>query len=181
MTFLRTPTESPLYPPDEAQYGYVPHFTKVFALQPAAYAAWQALNRSVKSATDLRRYELVTLAAARALDSRYCSLAHATVLQDKLFSTAALRMVVADYRAAGLPDEEVAMMDFAGLVARDPNAVTAADVERLRGHGFTDAEIFEIVLIVCARRFFSGVLSAVGAEPDPYDGLDPEVRSMLSN
>ncbi|MBO4274307.1 hypothetical protein [Microbispora triticiradicis] len=75
---------------------------------------------------------------------------------------------------------DVAVMDFADRVARDPTGATEGDVAVLRGHGLADADILQIVLAVCLRRFFSGVLSAVGAVPDPvFDGLPAGVRAAV--
>ncbi|MEU8007852.1 hypothetical protein AB0B66_42410 [Catellatospora sp. NPDC049111] len=48
----------------------------------------------------------------------------------------------------------------------DPTTITEQDAAPLRGFGLTDADILQVVLAVCIRRFFSGVLSAVGADPD---------------
>jgi AhpD family alkylhydroperoxidase len=154
MTYLRTPDQSPLYPVEQAAHGYVPNYTRVFALVPEAYAGWRQLGTSIKHAMDERRFELATVAAARAVGSAYCTLAHEKVLRDRFADRAELDPV------------DLSIMDFAGRVAADPNGVTAADADVLRGHGLSDVEIFQIVLAACARRFFSGVLSATGALPD---------------
>ena len=41
--------------------------------------AWRGLQGSIRQNLSVRRYELVTLAAAQALDSRYCLLAHGAI------------------------------------------------------------------------------------------------------
>jgi uncharacterized peroxidase-related enzyme len=180
MTYLSTPAASPLYQADHAAVGYVPNYTRVFALRPEVYAGWRQLSGAVRAGMDERRYELVTLAAARRLDSTYCGLAHAAVLRDRFYDDAALRAIVVDHHNAGLGPVDVAVMDFAGRVAADPATVTAADAESLRQQGLSDVEILQVVLAACVRRFFSGVLSAVGAVPDAvYDGLDADVRAAL--
>jgi len=182
MTYLDTPEESPLYPVAEAALGYVPNYTRVFALQPAAYPAWQELVRTATAGMDKRRYELVTLAAARRLGSRYCGLAHAKVLRDQYYDDAAMLAITADHHQAGLSDVDVAIMDFAERVAADPTQVGAADIDELRRHGLSDVDIFQVVLTVNLRRFFSGTLSASGAEPDGiFDQLDPRLRSALTH
>lgn len=163
MTYLATPAESPLYA-DQADY--IPNYLRVFALRPDAYAGWEKLAGSVRDGMDLRRYELVTLAAARRLGSDYCTLAHAKVLRDRFYDEAQLRAIIADHRSAGLGPVDVAIMDFADKVAADPTAVTEQDAAPLRGFGLSDTDVMQIVLAVCIRRFFSGVLSAVGADPD---------------
>ena len=57
------------------------NFEKAFSLRPEIYAAWVALNGSIKTTMDLRRYELATLAAAGRLRSTYRCLAHALGVQ----------------------------------------------------------------------------------------------------
>ena len=163
MTYLDTPAESPLY---ADQTGYIPNYLRVFALRPDAYAGWQQLAGSVRDGMDLRRYELVTLAAARRLGSDYCTLAHAKVLRERFYDEPRLRAIIADHHSAGLDPVDVAIMDFAGKVAADPTTVTDTDAARLREFGLSDTDVLQIVLAVCIRRFFSGVLSAVGADPD---------------
>ena len=40
-----------------------PNFARSFAMRPAVFEAWQQLNGAIKESSDLRRYELATLAA----------------------------------------------------------------------------------------------------------------------
>lgn len=70
MTYLRTPEHSDLYGPNLANLGYVANYTRVFALAPEVCAGWLQLIAAVKTGMDERRYELVTLVAARRLGSR---------------------------------------------------------------------------------------------------------------
>src|SRR5262249_2311877 len=136
---------------DAARLGYVANYTKLFALAPDAYDAWQHLNGSIKEGMELRRYELVTLAAARRLRSSYCSLAHGSVLASKFFSAESVGKIAADHRDAGLDPVDVAIMDFAEKVATDASAITESDVDALREHGIDDREIFQVVLAAAAR------------------------------
>ncbi|WP_238010417.1 carboxymuconolactone decarboxylase family protein [Dactylosporangium sp. AC04546] len=166
MTYLETPDESPLYQPEIDRFGYVPNYTRVFALRPEVYGAWAGLGRSVKSGMDLRRFELATLAAARTLRSSYCALAHGSVLLQQFFDADTLRRIAVDHHDAGLDPADVAVMDFAEKVAGDPTAITASDVDVLRRHGLTDTDILDVALAAALRCFFSTVLDAVGTEPD---------------
>ena len=43
------------------------NYEHAFAERPEVYAAWGQLNGAIKAGMDLRRYELVTVAAARRL------------------------------------------------------------------------------------------------------------------
>lgn len=58
-------TTAAMYDDDIADQGFVAAHTKVMALNPGAYAAWEALIGEIARPLGLRRYELVTLAAAQ--------------------------------------------------------------------------------------------------------------------
>lgn len=171
-----------LYRTNEAQLGYVPNYLKAFAHRPEVLAAWGQLLGAIRGNMDPRRYELATLAAAGALRSTYCMLAHSTVLiRSKIFTEEEVRAVARDYRTAGLTPAEVAMMAFAEKVTREAHAVTAADLDELRRHGFADTEILDIVLAAAARCFFSKTIDGVGAEADPaFASLDVGLRALLA-
>jgi alkylhydroperoxidase family enzyme len=73
------------------------------------------------------------------------------------------------------------MMAFAEQVARDATAITQADVDALRAHGFSDAEVFDIITAAAARCFFSKTLDALGIAPDAsYGALEPDLRDALT-
>jgi uncharacterized peroxidase-related enzyme len=171
-----------LYDADRTAFGRLPNFTQAFSLRPGAYRAWRQLNGAIKSEADLRRYELATLAAARRLRSSYCALAHGSVLAEQFMEPDAVRAAAIDYRAAGLDDVDVAVMDLADQVAADATAVTQADFDRLRSLGLSDAEILDVVLAAAARCFFSKVLDALDARPDKEfaDDLDPPLLAALT-
>lgn len=51
--------------------GYIPNYLQAFSMRPEVYDAWGSLLGSIRSKMRLRRYELVTLAAAMALGCTY--------------------------------------------------------------------------------------------------------------
>jgi uncharacterized peroxidase-related enzyme len=154
------------------------NYERAFAERPEVYAAWAGLNGAIKTGMDLRRYELVTLAAARRLRSSYCCLAHGTVLQER-FGEPVLEIAL-DHRAAGLDEVDVAVMDLAERVVDDATSIAEADLERLRDLGLSDADIMDVVLAAAARCFFSKTLDALGVRADAsYRGLEPELRDAL--
>jgi uncharacterized peroxidase-related enzyme len=166
---------------DRARMGYVPNFARAFAHRPAVYEAWQQLNGALKETMEPRRYELVTLAAARRLRSSYCALSHGKVLADQLVEPDTVRDLAADHRSAAVEPVDVAVMDLAEKVVDDATAVTEADIERLRELGLTDAEIFDVVAAAAARCFFSKALDALGVHADAvYMEMDPALREALT-
>jgi alkylhydroperoxidase family enzyme len=166
MTYLSTPAESPLYDNPLARLGYIPNWARVFALTPDAYQAWTALLAAIKAGMDERRFQLVPLTAARALSSRYCTLAYVATLSEKFFDDTTLAAILADRHNAGLDPADVAAMDFAERIAANPADAAPADIDAMHHSGLSDVDIMWIVLAVMARRFFSGTLDAVAAQPD---------------
>jgi uncharacterized peroxidase-related enzyme len=115
----------------------------------------------------LRRYELATIAAASALRCTYCTVAHGAVLAANFFTPEQVVVLAHDFHAAGLEPVDVAIMELAQKVALHAHEVTEGDIDRLRGLGLGDTEIFDVVLVAAARSFFSKSLDAMAAEPDP--------------
>lgn len=170
-----------LYDAERDRLGYVANMAMIFSHRPQVYAGWRALLGSIAGSMDARRYELVTLAAARALRSSYCMLAHGEVLADRFLEADELRAVAADHRGAPLDDVEIAVMDLAEQVVRDATAVTQAQIDRLRTLGLSDAEIFDVVAAAAARCFFSKTLDALGVQPDAeFAQLDTAFREALT-
>lgn len=164
MAFISTPEPAgDFLEQNRATAGHIPNFVTTFAARPDVFDAWKALNGAIKSNMDLRRYELATLAAATALKSSYCSLAHGQVLAEKFFS---------DDEVAALVDEppadpvDAAVMTFARKVALAADSVTESDVDDLRALGLSDEDVLDITLAAAARSFFSKTLDATGTTPD---------------
>jgi uncharacterized peroxidase-related enzyme len=188
MTFIETVPEgdasgelTQMYETDREMFGHVPNFTRAFSHRPDVYAAWRQLNGALKANMDLRRYELATVAAARRLRSSYCTLAHGSVLMDKFVTPDELAAIVSDHQAAGLEPVDVAVMNLADKVAQDATSVTQADIDALRAHGLSEADVFDVIAAAAARCFFSKVLDGVGAQPDAkYAELDAPLRETLT-
>lgn len=149
---------------------------KAFGLRPDVLRAWQQLNGAIKASSDLRRYELATLAAARRLRSSYCCLAHGKVLAEQFYDFETVPRL-----PEGLDEADRATMAFAEKVVDDATSITQADVEELRAHGLSDAEVCDVVLAATARCFFSKTLDALGAQPDAsYRELGPAFTGPLT-
>ena len=154
-----------MYATDQERWGFLPNFTLAFSHHPEAYGGWLQLITAIRGGMDLRRFELATLAAARTIKTTYCSIAHARMLR-QWFDPEAIAALAKDHHDAGLDEVDVAIMDFAERVARDPVAITEDDINTLRVHGLDDRDILDLVLAVGARSFFATVIEALGARAD---------------
>jgi len=166
---------------DRAQRGYLPNYARGFAHRPAVYSAWKGLLGAVTANMDERRYELATLAAARRLRSSYCALAHGKVLADRFLTEADVEALARARPVEALDDLDRAVMELADKVAADATAVTQHDVDRLRAHGLSDAEIADVVLAAAIRCFYSKTLDGRGIEPDAaFQELPVSLRDALT-
>lgn len=155
-------------PPADADAD-VPNFERAFAQRPEVYAAWVALNTTIKAGMDPRRYELVSIAVARALTSSYCALAHATVALGRELATPDELL-----DPSTLPPADQAVIAFVTRIAGDATAITASDVSTLRDHGLGEQAITDVIVAATARCFFAKTLDATGAQPDAkYAALEP--------
>ncbi len=178
MAFIGTPNDPEMFAANRAPAGHVPNFVHTFAARPAVYEAWKQLVRTIQESMDLRRYELATLAAATALKSSYCSLAHGQILADKFYTAEEVAALV-DEPAYDPIDR--AVMAFARQIALAADTVTQADVDALKALGLTDADVLDVALAAAARAFFSKTLDATGTQPDEaFNGLPEMLRKALT-
>ena len=83
--------------------GFVYSHTQVMAINPEAHEAFEALIRAIVPSIGVRNYELATLAAARAIRSPHCLLAHGRkTLRAEALTEDQLERVARDYETAGL-------------------------------------------------------------------------------
>jgi len=89
--------------------------------------------------------------------------------------------VQSDFRKAGLPDKDVAMLSYAEKVAQDASGISQADIDALRAAGFSDRQISDIALCAAFRCFVSRFFDAVGAGTEPaFIDSDESFRSAMT-
>ncbi|PWB54064.1 MAG: hypothetical protein C3F13_07165 [Anaerolineales bacterium] len=108
-------------------------------------------------------------------------LAHGALLRKNFFTVEQLLAVVADFRQAGLSEQEVALMTFAQKVIQHPGEITEVDINALRAYDLSDEQVLDLVVVITARSFFSKTLDALKIQPDDvYKDLEPELIQALS-
>jgi len=186
MAFIRTtePAQADsvvtaMYLRQQSSWGYVPNYAKVFSHRPEVLARWGQLLAEIKRPMDKRRFELVTFAAAHELGNASCTLAHGRKLRE-FFGDDDIVAIAAQRLPTTLSAAEQAMLRFARQIARDAASVTSAQVDELKAHGYSDAEVFDIAATAAGRAFFAKLLDALGVEPDsPFLALDAALREPL--
>jgi uncharacterized peroxidase-related enzyme len=170
-----------MYQEIEKRVGYFPNWVQAFSPRPGVWEGWDRLVSAIRGNMSVRMYELATLAAARALRSTYCSLAHGTVLAEKVSDATAVAAIMDDSDQAPITPAERAMMRFAERVVREADRITASEIDGLHAHGFSDAEIFDMAAAASARCFFAKLLDALGVQADArFSGLDATLLQSLT-
>jgi uncharacterized peroxidase-related enzyme len=74
--------------------------------------------------------------------------------------------VQTDYRAAGLAAREIALLDYAVKLTKDPCGVSCGDLESLRSHGYSDEQLVDAVQCIGYFNFINRVLDGLGVDPE---------------
>lgn len=174
------PHVAAMYAHDLEADGFVFSHTRAMAVNPEAHAAFEALVRAVVPSIGLRVYELATLAAAAAIGSAHCLLAHGRKTLDAgILDEEALALALRDPESAGLDERDVAVMAFAARLSQDAASMTDEDSARLRAVGFSDRQIVDIALAAGARNHFSRTLQALAVPIEDVPRLSPGLSQTL--
>lgn len=157
-----------IFQAQKAQLGFVMAAARCLTTRADLLPAYTDFVNTMRDGFSLgqRGWKLITLIAAREVKSTYCSHVYGKQLIAELGSKEAVLLVQRDFRDAGLPAREVAMLEYAQKVARDASQVTEQDIARLRLADFTDVEISDIALCAAFRCFIARYFDAIGAGPE---------------
>ena len=169
------------YEGQRAAWGFLPNYAPAFSTRPEVARAWNALNLAVRGGMDRRRFEIATIAAARARRSTYCTAAHSAFLRDVCGDEATMAAIAEHPDGAGLTEQDRAVFTFATKVATDAASVEQADVDALRDVGLSDADVADVVFAAAARSFFTAVLDGLGTQLDEQTAatFPPALRDAM--
>jgi uncharacterized peroxidase-related enzyme len=169
-----------MYERQQSTYGYVPNYAKVFGHRPEVMVRWGRLLAEIRRPMDDRLFELATFAAALELKNTACSLAHGQQLA-KFIDEDSVRALARGEFAENVTPAEKAVTAFSRKVASDASSVNQEDVDALKQHGYSDAEIFDIATTVAGRSFLTRILDALGVQADVTAlEMNEEFRSALT-
>jgi len=88
--------------------------------------------------------EMIVVATSGANDCPYCVIAHGAVLRVYAKNPFIADQVAVNYRKADISERQKAMLEFAVKIATRSSELEDADYEKLRAHGFSDEDIWDI-------------------------------------
>ena len=127
--------------------GFVPNVFLALAHRPdefrAFFAYHDALMEKPGALTKAER-EMIVVATSGANQCLYCVVAHGAILRIRAKNPLVADQVATNYRKADITPRQKAMLDFAMKVSREAEAISEADFEALKRHGFTDEDAWDI-------------------------------------
>ena len=161
-------TNFPLFAELQAKAGYVPNYYRAQGLCPELAEKQAALFGAVLAGGALSRRlkEQIAVVVSGWNMSTYCVTAHCEFLRHMGVTDPELDQLGVDHRSADLPAPETALLDFALKLTRNPERMSAADVESLRAVGYDQRQILEAVLVTAAMNLANRVSQALGVETD---------------
>jgi len=175
---VMTPEAQVFVDDDVSALGFLTNATRLWMHDPALHdRLFDVIIGSARAAgLSVADRGVATVVATREIRDTYCPLAWGEKLSKE--TTPELAASVLDGSDDLLDERGKALAAWALIVARDPQDVTAADLDGLRRAGFDDAQILNLTLFVALRIAFSTVNGALGARPEQeyLDHVDPTVR-----
>ncbi len=151
------------------RWGFLPNYFQ--ALGHAPQLLQDQVNLYTNAMQDQRglpkiiKEQIATVVSAINMSS-YCLPAHLEILGRMGMDRSLSRRLSIDYKSAPLDPKVMELLKFCEKLTTQPGDMRRADIEKLRDLGWSDAAIFDAVLITslyaCANRFSAGL----GLTPD---------------
>lgn len=136
-----------LYASAEQFFGMVPNNVRLLGVSPAVlenqlYFAQYFMSHANLSAPLL---SMIRMLVSRACKSEYCDSFNVGLLKRFGFTPEQIQDARSNPEKAPLDEKDKSMLLFVLKATREPQAVDASDVEKLRSMGWTDVDIFDAV------------------------------------
>jgi uncharacterized peroxidase-related enzyme len=154
----------------QEKLGFIPNVLTAYSFDLAKLKAFVAMSDDLMLApsglSKLER-EMIAVVVSCANHCHYCLVAHGAVLRKLSGDPVLAETMVANYRAAPLDARTRAMLDFAWKLTESPFDVGEADRAALRGHGFSERDIWDIAAVAAFFNMSNRLATATGNEPNP--------------
>jgi uncharacterized peroxidase-related enzyme len=134
----------------QEKVGFVPNVFLALAHRPEEFRAFFAYHDALMekdSGVSKADREMIVVATSADNGCQYCVMAHGAILRIRAKNPLIADQVAVNYRKADITPRQMAMLDFAMKVSNDSKSICDADFETLRGHGFSDEDIWDIAAV----------------------------------
>ena len=149
--------------------GFVPNVFLAYAHRPDEFRAFFAYHDALmEKASGLSKAEreMIVVATSAANQCQYCVVAHGAILRIRAKNPLIADQVAVNYRHADISPKQRAMLDFAMKTALEPWTIGDADFAALRGHGFSDEDIWDIGAVAAFFALSNRMANLVNMRPN---------------
>ena len=136
----------------EERSGFLPNVFAALSWRPAEASAFFAMHDALMDketpALSKADRELIVVATSAANGCLYCVVAHGAIARIRARDPYLADQVAVDWRKAPLDERMHAVLEVAVRLATDPVTVTPEDLDRLRAHGLTEDDVWDVGAIV---------------------------------
>lgn len=158
----------------ERQLGFTPNLHHLMALSPAVLKGWLGLMSSLATTLDAATRDGIAMVVSEVNRCHYCLSAHAHV--SRTFAGLSEEEIARNREGFSEDPKRQAAIRFARTVTQLRGRVAAADLDKVRGAGFSDANIIEIVALV-AQFSMTNFINNVAGTPIDFDLVDPPMET----
>lgn len=154
----------------QEKIGFVPNVFLALAHRPEELRAFLAYHDALMEkdgGLSKAEREMIVVATSGANDCPYCVVAHGAILRIRAKDALVADQVAVNYRKADISVRQKAMLAFALKVARESQAIEDSDFETLRGHGFSDEDIWDIGAITALFALSNRMANLTSMRPNP--------------
>jgi uncharacterized peroxidase-related enzyme len=130
--------------------GFVPNVFLTLAHRPEEFRAFFAYHDALMDKpgpiTKAER-EMIVVATSNANQCQYCVVAHGAILRIRAKNPLIADQIAVNYRKADITPRQRAMLDFGMKVSMQAYEVGDSDIETLKGHGFSEDDVWDIAAI----------------------------------
>lgn len=149
--------------------GFVPNVFLALAHRPDEFRAFFAYHDALmekESGLSKAEREMIVVATSAANHCHYCVVAHGAILRVVAKDPLIADQVATNYRKADITARQKAMLEFALKVTLRAEQVEDADFDLLRGHGFSDEDIWDIGAISAFFALSNRMANLISMRPN---------------
>lgn len=149
--------------------GFVPNVFLSLAGRPDEFRAFFAYHDALMekdSGLSKAEREMIVVATSAANQCQYCVIAHGAILRIRAKNPLIADQIATNYRKADITPRQKAMLDFAMKVSRDAESVGDADFAALKGHGFSDDDIWDIAAVAAFFALSNRMANVTAMRPN---------------
>ena len=149
--------------------GFVPNVFLALAHRPDEFRAFFAYHDALmvkEGGLSKGEREMIVVATSAANGCHYCVVAHGALVRIYQKAPLLADQVAVNYRKADITPRQRAMLDFAMKVALRSAEIGDDDYARLRDHGFTDEDAWDIAGIAAFFGMSNRIANAIDMRPN---------------